>query len=150
MNTEDIMKYLGCAVLGLMLIYFVTVILKANNDLIGNVLKGKYREGLSNKDEIKKMIEKQININEKAIQFFNDMGADTTENSDLISKLVSTYTELVAKRYISEMIRGEGKLSSEKNTSQEVASQLTMLNEIQDFVDGGGGSDKSAKSGFFN
>ena len=42
MNTEEFLKYLGCAVLGLVLIYFITVILKVNNDFIGSVLGGEY------------------------------------------------------------------------------------------------------------
>ena len=53
MNTDEMLKYLGCAVLLVVLIYFVGVILKVNNDFIGSVLGGKFREGLSNKDTIK-------------------------------------------------------------------------------------------------
>ena len=38
----------------------IGVILKVNNDFIGSVLGGKFREGLSNKEDIKKTIENQI------------------------------------------------------------------------------------------
>ena len=51
------LKYLGCAVLGLLLIYLVTVILKVNNNFIGSVLGGNFIEGLSNKDQTKEGIE---------------------------------------------------------------------------------------------
>ena len=65
MNTEEFLKYLGCAVLGLLIVYFITVILKVNNDFIGSVLGGKFREGLSNKDEIKNKLEELKKENDK-------------------------------------------------------------------------------------
>ena len=62
MNTDEMLKYLGCAVLLVVLIYFIGVILKVNNDFIGSVLGGKFREGLSNKEDIKKNNRKSDSI----------------------------------------------------------------------------------------
>ena len=44
MKTEDLMKYLGCTVLGLVLIYLTGVVLKINNDFVGSVLGGNFMQ----------------------------------------------------------------------------------------------------------
>ena len=38
MNSEEILKYLGLFVLTVVLIYFICVVLKVNNDFIGTVM----------------------------------------------------------------------------------------------------------------
>ena len=91
MNTEEFLKYLGCAVLGLLFIYFITVILKVNNDFIGSVLGGNFREGLSNKDEIANKIKELKKENDKAISNLNDQGGDVTENKDSLVALVDSW-----------------------------------------------------------
>ena len=143
MNTDEMLKYLGCAVLLVVLIYFVGVILKVNNDFIGSVLGGKFREGLSNKDEIKEKIQNQIKSNTKMIKSLNDEGADFTENKDLITKLIVSYQELVMKQNITSMIQGKDKWKIDKLSSnltnkgpQEDMAYLTVLNETQEYIDG--------------
>ena len=142
MNTEEMLKYLGCAVLLVVLIYFIGVILKVNNDFIGSVLGGKFREGLSNKDEIKEKIQNQIKSNTNMIKSLNDEGADFTENKDLITKLIVSYQELVMKQNIASMIQGKDKWSLKSLTKnlmnalpQEEMAYLTVLNETQEYID---------------
>ena len=142
MNTDEMLKYLGCAVLLVVLIYFVGVILKVNNDFIGSVLGGKFREGLSNKDEIKEKIQNQIKSNTNMIKGLNDQGADFTENKDLITKLIVSYQELIMKQNIASMVQGKDKWSLkslEKNLMnalpQEEMAYLTVLNETQEYID---------------
>ena len=143
MNTDEMLKYLGCAVLLVVLVYFVGVILKVNNDFIGSVLGGKFREGLSNKDDIKEKIQNQIKSNAKMIKSLNDEGADFTENKDLITKLIVSYQELVMKQNITSMIQGKDKWKLDKLSSnltnkgpQEDMAYLTVLNETQEYIDG--------------
>ena len=143
MNTDEMLKYLGCAVLLVVLIYFVGVILKVNNDFIGSVLGGKFQEGLSNKDDIKEKIQNQIKSNAKMIKSLNDEGADFTENKDLITKLIVSYQELVMKQNITSMIQGKDKWKLDKLSSnltnkgpQEDMAYLTVLNETQEYIDG--------------
>ena len=143
MNTEEMLKYLGCAVLLVVLIYFIGVILKVNNDFIGSVLGGKFREGLSNKDEVKEKIQNQIKSNTKMIKSLNDEGADFTENKDLITKLIVSYQELVMKQNITSMIQGKDKWKLDKLSTnltnkgpQEDMAYLTVLNETQEYIDG--------------
>ena len=162
MNTDEMLKYLGCAVLLVVLIYFIGVILKVNNDFIGSVLGGKFREGLSNKEDITKKIENQIASNEKSIKSFNDMGADFTENKDLLTKLNASYMELIMKANMVQMILGNGAWSFKatdgeggwKNLTnikpQEELAYLTVLNEVQEYIDGGGGATTNAKKGYFS
>ena len=156
------LKYLGCAILGLILIYLVTVVLKVNNDFIGSVLGGKFREGLSNKEDITKKIENQIASNTKMIKSFNDMGADFTENKDLLTKLNASYMELIMKANMVQMLSGEGAWKFKgtgsdggwKNLTnikpQEELAYLTVLNEVQEYIDGGGAATTSAKKGYFS
>ena len=161
MNTDEMLKYLGCAVLLVVLIYFIGVILKVNNDFIGSVLGGKFREGLSNKEDIKKTIENQIASNEKNIKRFNELGADFTENKDLLTKLNASYMELIMKANMVQMISGEGSwkfgtgdADGWKNLTnikpQEELAYLTVLNEVQEYIDGGGAATTSAKKGYFS
>lgn len=135
MNTEEFLKYLGCAVLGLLLIYFITVILKVNNDFIGSVLGGKFREGLSNKDEIKKKLEELKKENDKAISTLNDQGGDVTENKDSLIALIDSWKERVMKQFVVDglMIGEEKKL---KDLSKDSVDVLTVLNELEEFIDG--------------
>jgi len=135
MNTEEFLKYLGCAVLGLVFIYFITVILKVNNDFIGSVLGGKFREGLSNKDEIKKKIEKLKKENDKAISTLNDQGGDVTQNKDSLMALIDSWKERVMKQFIVDglMVGDEKKL---KDQAKDSVNLLTVLNELEEFIDG--------------
>ena len=135
MNTEEFLKYLGCAVLGLLFIYFITVILKVNNDFIGSVLGGKFREGLSNKDEIKKKLEELKKENDKAISTLNDQGGDVTENKDSLIALIDSWKERVMKQFVVDglMIGEEKKL---KDLSKDSVDILTVLNELEEFIDG--------------
>jgi hypothetical protein len=141
MNTDEMLKYLGCAVLGLMLIYLVTVVLKVNNNFIGSVLGGNFREGLSNKDQTKQMIESQLKKNEKIIKNLNDEGADFTENKDLITKLIESYHEMIIKYEIVNMNGGSGPWSAtnlSKNLQgddNKAVAYLTVLNDTQEFID---------------
>ena len=103
MNTEEFLKYLGCAVLGLVLIYFITVILKVNNDFIGSVLGENIREGLSNKDEIKNKLEELKKINDKAISTLNDHGGDVTQNKDKLELTLNNCKDIMNGLYIMNM-----------------------------------------------
>lgn len=135
MNTEEFLKYLGCAVLGLVLIYFITVILKVNNDFIGSVLGGNIREGLSNKDEIKNKLEELKKINDKAISTLNDHGGDVTQNKDSLIALIDSWKERIMKQFIVEgMMVGEEKKMKEQ--AKDSINLLTILNELEEFVDG--------------
>ena len=135
MNTEEFLKYLGCAVLGLVLIYFITVILKVNNDFIGSVLGGDIREGLSNKDEIKNKLEELKKINDKAISTLNDHGGDVTQNKDSLIALIDSWKERIMKQFIVEgMMVGEEKKMKEQ--AKDSINLLTILNELEEFVDG--------------
>jgi len=135
MNTEEFLKYLGCAVLGLLIIYFITVILKVNNDFIGSVLGGKFREGLSNKDEIKKKLEELKKENDKAISTLNDQGGDVTENKDSLIALIDSWKERVMKQFVVDglIVGDEKKL---KDQAKDSVNLLTVLNELEEFVDG--------------
>jgi hypothetical protein len=135
MNTEEFLKYLGCAVLGLVLIYFITVILKVNNDFIGSVLGGNIREGLSNKDEIKNKLEELKKINDKAISTLNDHGGDVTQNKDSLIALIDSWKERTMKQFIVEgvMVGEEKKM---KEQAKDSINLLTVLNELEEFVDG--------------
>jgi hypothetical protein len=141
MNTDEMLKYLGCAVLGLLLIYLVTVILKVNNNFIGSVLGGNFIEGLSNKDQAKEGIENQLKKNEKLIKELNDGGADFTENKDLITKLIASYQEMIIKNGILRMTRGEDQWSVANLTKNlqgddnKAVAYLTVLNDTQEFID---------------
>lgn len=135
MNTEEFLKYLGCAVLGLVLIYFITVILKVNNDFIGSVLGENIREGLSNKDEIKNKLEELKKINDKAISTLNDHGGDVTQNKDSLIALIDSWKERIMKQFIVEgMMVGEEKKMKEQ--AKDSINLLTILNELEEFVDG--------------
>jgi len=135
MNTEEFLKYLGCAVLGLVLIYFITVILKVNNDFIGSVLGRDIREGLSNKDEIKNKLEELKKINDKAISTLNDHGGDVTQNKDSLIALIDSWKERIMKQFIVEgMMVGEEKKMKEQ--AKDSINLLTILNELEEFVDG--------------
>jgi hypothetical protein len=135
MNTEEFLKYLGCAVLGLVLIYFITVILKVNNDFIGSVLGGNIREGLSNKDEIKNKLEELKKINDKAISTLNDHGGDVTQNKDSLIALIDSWKERTMKQFIVEgvMVGEEKKM---KEQAKDSINLLTILNELEEFIDG--------------
>ena len=135
MNTEEFLKYLGCAVLGLLIVYFITVILKVNNDFIGSVLGGKFREGLSNKDEIKKKLEELKKENDKAISTLNDQGGDVTENKDSLIALIDSWKERVMKQFVVDglIVGDEKKL---KDQAKDSVNLLTVLNELEEFVDG--------------
>ena len=135
MNTEEFLKYLGCAVLGLLLIYFMTVILKVNNDFIGSVLGGKFREGLSNKDEIEKKIKELKKENDKAISTLNDQGGDVTQNKDSLMALIDSWKERIMKQFIVDglMVGDEKKL---KDQAKDSVNLLTVLNELEEFIDG--------------
>jgi hypothetical protein len=135
MNTEEFLKYLGCAVLGLLFIYFITMILKVNNDFIGSVLGGKFREGLSNKDEIKKKIKELKKENDNAISTLNDHGGDVTQNKDSLISLIDSWKERVMKQFIVDglMVGDEKKL---KEQAKDSVNLLTVLNELEEFVDG--------------
>jgi len=135
MNTEEFLKYLGCAVLGLVFIYFITMILKVNNDFIGSVLGGKFREGLSNKDEIEKKIKELKKENDKAISTLNDQGGDVTQNKDSLIALIDSWKERVMKQFIVDglMVGDEKKL---KDQAKDSVNLLTVLNELEEFVDG--------------
>ena len=135
MNTEEFLKYLGCAVLGLVLIYFITVILKVNNDFIGSVLGENIREGLSNKDEIKNKLEELKKINDKDISTLNDHGGDVTQNKDSLIALIDSWKERIMKQFIVERIMvGEEKKMKEQ--AKDSINLLTILNELEEFVDG--------------
>ena len=135
MNTEEFLKYLGCAVLGLLLIYFMTVILKVNNDFIGSVLGGKFREGLSNKDEIEKKIKELKKENYKAISSLNDQVGDVTQNKDILMALIDSWKERIMKQFIVDglMVCDEKKL---KDQAKDSVNLLTVLNELEEFIDG--------------
>ena len=135
MNTEEYLKYLGCTVLGLLFIYFITMILKVNNDFIGSVLGGKFREGLSNKDEIKKKIKELKKENDNAISTLNDHGGDVTQNKDSLISLIDSWKERVMKQFIVDglMVGDEKKL---KEQAKDSVNLLTVLNELEEFVDG--------------
>ena len=135
MNTEEFLKYLGCAVLGLLIVYFITVILKVNNDFIGSVLGGKFREGLSNKDEIKNKLEELKKENDKAISTLNDQGGDVTENKDSLIALIDSWKERVMKQFVVDglIVGDEKKL---KDQAKDSVNLLTVLNELEEFVDG--------------
>ena len=135
MNTEEFLKYLGCAVLGLLIVYFITVILKVNNDFIGSVLGGKFQEGLSNKDEIKNKLEELKKENDKAISTLNDQGGDVTENKDSLIALIDSWKERVIKQFIVDglMVGDENKL---KDQAKDSVNLLTVLNELEEFIDG--------------
>ena len=134
MNTEEFLKFLGCAVLGLLFIYFITMILKVNNDFIGSVLGGKFREGLSNKDEIEKKIKELKKENDKAISTLNDQGGDVTENKDSLIALIDSWKERVMKQFIVDglMVGDEKKL---KDQAKDSVNLLTVLNELEEFID---------------
>jgi len=135
MNTEEFLKYLGCAVLGLVLIYFITVILKVNNDFIGSVLGGNIREGLSNKDEIASKIKELKKENDKAISTLNDQGGDVTQNKDSLIALIDSWKERVMKQFVVDglMVGDEKKM---KEQAKDSINLLTVLNELEEFVDG--------------
>ena len=135
MNTEEFLKYLGCAVLGLLIVYFITVILKVNNDFIGSVLGGKFREGLSNKDEIEKKIKELKKENDKAISTLNDQGGDVTQNKDSLMALIDSWKERIMKQFIVDglMVGDEKKL---KDQAKDSVNLLTVLNELEEFIDG--------------
>ncbi len=135
MNTEEFLKYLGCAVLGLLIVYFITVILKVNNDFIGSVLGGKFREGLSNKDEIKNKLEELKKENDKAISTLNDQGGDVTENKDSLIALIDSWKERVMKQFVVDglIVGDEKKL---KDQAKDSVNLLTVLNELEEFIDG--------------
>ena len=135
MNTEEFLKYLGCAVLGLVLIYFITVILKVNNDFIGSVLGGNIREGLSNKDEIASKIKELKKENDKAISTLNDQGGDVTLNKDSLIALIDSWKERVMKQFVVDglMVGDEKKM---KEQAKDSINLLTVLNELEEFVDG--------------
>lgn len=135
MNTEEFLKYLGCAVLGLLIIYFITMILRVNNDFIGSVLGGNFREGLSNKDEIASKIKELKKENDKVISTLNDQGGDVTENKDNLVALVDSWKERVMKQFVVEglMVGDEKKL---KDQAKDSVNLLTMLNELEEFIDG--------------
>jgi len=135
MNTEEFLKYLGCAVLGLVLIYFITVILKVNNDFIGSVLGGNIREGLSNKDEIASKIKELTKENDKGISTLNDQGGDVTQNKDSLIALIDSWKERVMKQFVVDglMVGDEKKM---KEQAKDSINLLTVLNELEEFVDG--------------
>ena len=135
MNTEEFLKYLGCAVLGLVLIYFITVILKVNNDFIGSVLGGNIREGLSNKDEIASKIKELTKENDKGISTLNDQGGDVTQNKDSLIALIDSWKERVMKQFVVDglMVGDEKKM---KEQTKDSINLLTVLNELEEFVDG--------------
>jgi hypothetical protein len=135
MNTEEFLKYLGCAVLGLLIIYFITMILRVNNDFIGSVLGGNFREGLSNKDEIASKIKELKKENDKVISTLNDQGGDVTENKDNLVALVDSWKERVMKQFVVEglMVGDEKKL---KDQAKDSVNLLTILNELEEFIDG--------------
>ena len=128
MNTEEFLKYLGCAVLGLVLIYFITVILKVNNDFIGSVLGGNIREGLSNKDEIKNKLEELKKINDKAISTLNDHGGDVTQNKDSLIALIDSWKERTMKQFVVEGLMG-GEVKKMKDQAKDAISLLTVSHD---------------------
>ena len=111
------------------------MILKVNNDFIGSVLGGKFREGLSNKDEIKKKIKELKKENDNAISTLNDHGGDVTQNKDSLISLIDSWKERVMKQFIVDglMVGDEKKL---KEQAKDSVNLLTVLNELEEFVDG--------------
>ena len=108
---------------------------KGNNDFIGSVLGGKFREGLSNKDEIKKKIKELKKENDNAISTLNDHGGDVTQNKDSLISLIDSWKERVMKQFIVDglMVGDEKKL---KEQAKDSVNLLTVLNELEEFVDG--------------
>ncbi len=153
MNSEEILKYLGLFVLTVVLIYFICVVLKVNNDFIGTVMGKNLIEGLSNKENIAKEIENKIAENNKLISTLNDIGADYTENSDKMSELISTSKEVRMKSNIVDLLNNKGAFDTEKYPDMSATDKLNvceLLNEMQEYMDSNGKASSSSKKGFFS
>jgi len=133
MKTGEILKYLACCLLLIALISF-----------IGSVLGGNFREGFPG-DITPLMIEKQIAKNKAQSVIYDTMGADITENRDLLTELIRSYKEAILKGNILQMITGTKAwaIFSPPNQSQkpfagpeQEQSYLTALNEVQAYIDG--------------
>ena len=109
--------------------------MRVNNDFIGSVLGGNFREGLSNKDEIASKIKELKKENDKVISTLNDQGGDVTENKDNLVALVDSWKERVMKQFVVEglMVGDEKKL---KDQAKDSVNLLTILNELEEFIDG--------------
>jgi hypothetical protein len=134
MNTGRILKYLGCGVLLVVLISF-----------IGSVLGENFREGFPG-DPNKKIIETQIAKNNAMSKVYDTLGADITENRDLLTELNRSYMEVIMKGNMIQMITGTGAWEIFKSTGVDGGkafvgpdaelSYLTVLNEVQAYIDG--------------
>ena len=136
MNTCGILKYLVCGLLLIALISF-----------IGSVLGENFREGFPG-DITPRMIEKQITKNNAQSAVYDTMGANITENRDLLTELIRSYKEAILKGNMLQMITGTkawaifdpptGSFSpsSAFTGPEQEPSYLTALNEVQAYIDG--------------
>lgn len=134
MNTGRILKYLACGLLLIALISF-----------IGSVLGENFREGFPG-DITPLMIEKQITKNNAQSAVYDTMGANITENRDLLTELIRSYKEAILKGNMLQMITGTKAwaifdqttypASSAFTGPEQELSYLTALNEVQAYIDG--------------
>ena len=73
--------------------------------------------------------------NDKAISNLNHQGGDDTENKDSLVALVDSWKERVMKQFVVEglMVGDEKKL---KDQAKDSVDLLTVLNELEEFIDG--------------
>ncbi len=135
MNSEEILKYLGLFVLTVVLIYFICVVLKVNNDFIGTVMGKNLIEGLSNKEKIANEIENKIAEKKEVKGETGGGGGDYTENSDKMSELISTSKEVRMKSNIVDLLNNKGAFDTEKYPDMSATDKLNvceLLNEMQE------------------
>ena len=146
MDTEELLKYLGCAVLLIVLIYIIVVVLRVNNDFIGSVLGGKFREGLTNNEaeeatKKKEKIDKALKSAKNTLVMVKAFGGDYSGSEDEVSELLTTWKEITMRGALANLLRIDNwtkadKVFKEDLKPEEKVSLLTLFNELQEFVDG--------------
>ena len=150
MKAEDLMKYLGCTVLGLVLIYLIGVVLKVNNDFVGSVLGGNFIEGLTNKEqkqeaEKNKQIDNGVKIAGDMLAFIKGMGVDPFigGRKDKIQKILDDWKEIMMVGTITQFAQMKDKdaFQFDKWTKETLKPKatievLTLINEVQEYLDG--------------
>ena len=148
MDTEELLKYLGCAVLLIVLIYIIVVVLRVNNDFIGSVLGGKFREGLTNNEAEaatakKEKIDKALKSAKDTLAMVKAFGGDYSGNEDEVAELLTTWKEITMRGAIANLLTIDtwvkaDKVFKEQLKPAEKVSLLTLINELQEFVEGDG------------
>jgi len=148
MDTEELLKYLGCAVLLIVLIYIIVVVLRVNNDFIGSVLGGKFREGLTNNEAEaatakKEKIDKALKSAKDTLAMVKAFGGDYSGNEDEVAELLTTWKEITMRGAIANLLTIDtwvkaDKVFKEQLKPAEKVSFLTLINELQEFVEGDG------------